>query len=515
MKGRTPGAYDLPDQTKRTRKLLKGKKAETKLLGSVKSPPPEERRSVSKNRNTAKSHGLNLSSVKQNTQETLVKRKKKKPIISATENSKANLIIKKALEVLKREEKERKKSEERESKDKIERINKSKMYANLVRQKNEKQTKHTTHVVQPTSQPPCPWGADQRKLNFKRNFSEKHLNLRGVALADNNDANSTHRRHSASKERKSSTTTGLHLADAARRVAGQADKKDSNEVARKKDDLSMKVKKPKVEKKSKATIEEELPAKASTFNFGATMGTMSSSAGFKPRMTVSKPRSLHSLVADIKASQQATRLRDKALALLGDRMRVHISKLQASSLSTAKRSKSKEKGLMTDENKQRRVKKVKRPRKKERNVGKIQISKRETGQEQHHQEERLDMLAKHPGERKVSSSASSDQESDRSEKRYYIEEVSHISEKMDFLHNAASSIQKVWRGFASRKHQDETEDGRLLLDRGLKKADKSSSSKKQGSVKEEVSVKPKNFEIQYSEIKSERSGIEVVWPKVD
>ena len=119
------------------------------------------------------------------------------------------------------------------------------------------------------------------------------------------------------------------------------------------------------------------------------------------------------------------------------------------------------------------------------------------------------MLAKHPGDRKITSSASSDQQSEAS-KKDFLDDISQISDKIDVMHNAASSIQKVWRGYVSRKN-DEFDDGpKPFFEANSKKVEKDSSSKKPPSYKEEASSKAKNFDIQYTEAKSGRSGLEVV-----
>lgn len=454
---------EVVESSKRMRKMTKLKKAESHLRLFARSPPPDERRSTSKNRTTAKSNQLNITMAKPASAETTAKRKKKKNGAHTIEPSKANMIIRKALEILKKEENERKRSEEKETKDKLERINKSKVYANFVRHKNEKVTKTNGSGITLDSKEKWAWGVDQRKFTLKRNCSEKALNLKGLTVHEANDTNSTHRRHSASKERKISNTQAASSMEFAKKSSiVKLDRKDVSAGKRKEEVVQSKPKKAKVDRKAKHSEDDShwKPALAA----GACFSTQTS-GGLKVKHTAAKTKSMYGMSAEFDKVSAAARARDKLIERLEGQLKLQLLKHQSPPLCISKRSKSKERTYLIDPvtGKPRRFKKAKRARKRERHIGKVQLTKRGNEPGGKAAEERLDMLSKYPGDKKINSSASSDlQSEDEHDKEVYHQKATLHSENREVISQKnrikdiaePKNIQKVSRRETEGSKQD-------------------------------------------------------------
>lgn len=456
---------------KRPRKTMKLKKAESQLRLFAKSPPPGERRSTSKNRTTAKSNPLNITLAKPISTENTAKRKKKKNGVLTAEQSKANLIIRKALEVLKKEENERKRSEEKDTKERMERINKSKVYASLVRHKNEKITRANGSGHTADNKDKWAWGVDQRKFILKRNGSDKTLNLKGLTLHEATEPTSTHRRHSASKERKSSNIQLPSAIEFTKKSSiSKIDKKDDKD-ARKKDDT--RPRKTKTDKRPKAADDECLPKTAL-----ATAGcfSTSTSGGFRTKH-VGRVKGGYSggysgVGLENEKVSAAVRARDKLLERLEGQLKLQIFKHQPIPLVATKRSKSKERTFLMEPfgSKPRRLKKTKRARKRERNIGKVQLTKRANDQGGKPIEERLDMISKYPADKKINSSASSDIQSDEERARdsAYSKEATGsgvgdtASQKGKLRSNAADKLKDRQKKFDQSSQRRDTESSQKM-----------------------------------------------------
>ena len=140
---------------------------------------------------------------------------------------------------------------------------------------------------------------------------------------------------------------------------------------------------------------------------------------------------------------------------LEEALRANLGKLQGISTIQEKRSRSRERKTHTGEEVSKKLKKAKKGKKKfrQKTSAKVQVTKRVRPADQNSLEGRLDMVHKHEnGKLVVSSDSSAQARSDESLEN--LNDISHISEKMEKLHSAAHSIQKVWRNFASRKRSD-------------------------------------------------------------